>query len=79
MSIHESSIIHPSAKIDRDVQIGPFCVIGENVEISSGSKLLSHVVIKGPSTSAKHSNFQIPFVLPITLLKISTLFPGKTR
>ena len=29
MSIHESSIIHPSAEIDNDVQIGPFCVVGE--------------------------------------------------
>ena len=57
MSIHESSIIHPSAKIDRDVQIGPFCVVGENVEISSGSKLLSHVVIKGPSTIGKNNTF----------------------
>ena len=57
MSIHESSIIHPSAKIDRDVQIGPFCVIGENVEISSGSKLLSHVVIKGPSIIGKNNTF----------------------
>ena len=37
MSIHESSIIHPSAEIDNDVQIGPFCVVGENVKIESGS------------------------------------------
>ena len=49
MSIHESSIIHPSSEIDDDVEIGPFCIIGEKVKIKSGSKLLSHVVLKGLS------------------------------
>ena len=50
MFIHESSIIHPSAEIDENVEIGPFCVVGEKVKIKSGSKLLSHVVLKGPAT-----------------------------
>ena len=57
MSIHESSIIHPSAEIDNDVQIGPFCVVGENVKIESGSKLFSHVVLKGPTTIGKNNIF----------------------
>jgi UDP-N-acetylglucosamine acyltransferase len=33
MSIHPTSIIDPSAKIAKDVQIGPFCTIGEDVQI----------------------------------------------
>ena len=53
MSIHTSSIIHPSAKIDNSVEIGPFCIIGENVEIKKGTKLISHVVLKGPTTIGK--------------------------
>ena len=57
MPIHESSIIHPSAEIDDDVQIGPFCIIGEKVKIKSGSKLLSHVVLKGPTTVGKNNIF----------------------
>ena len=57
MLIHESSIIHPSAEIDDDVHIGPFCIIGENVRIKSGSKLLSHVVLKGPTTIGKNNTF----------------------
>jgi UDP-N-acetylglucosamine acyltransferase len=32
MSIHPTSIIDPSAKIAKDVQIGPFCTIGEDVQ-----------------------------------------------
>ena len=57
MSIHESSIIHPSAEIDDDVQIGPFCIVGENVRIKSGTKLISHIVLKGPTTIGKNNIF----------------------
>ena len=50
MTIHETSIIHPSSKIDDSVDIGPYCIIGKNVEIKGGNKLLSHVVVKGPTS-----------------------------
>ena len=53
MSIHTTSIIHPSAKIDNSVEIGPFCIIGEDVEIKKGTKLISHVVLKGPTIIGK--------------------------
>ena len=57
MSNHESSIIHPSAEIDENVEIGPFCIVREKVKIKSGSKLLSHVVLKGPTTVGKNNVF----------------------
>ncbi|OUW88790.1 MAG: acyl-[acyl-carrier-protein]--UDP-N-acetylglucosamine O-acyltransferase [Gammaproteobacteria bacterium TMED226] len=50
MNIHETSIVHPSSHIDESVEIGPFCIIGKDVEIKKGTKLLSHVVIKGPTS-----------------------------
>jgi UDP-N-acetylglucosamine acyltransferase len=53
MSIHPTSIIDPSAKIASDVQIGPFCTIGEDVQIESGSEIISHAVIKGPTVIGK--------------------------
>ena len=46
--IHSSSIIDPSAKISNDVEIGPFCLIGADVEIGSGTRIESHVILKGP-------------------------------
>ena len=46
--IHSSSIIDPAAKISHDVDIGPFCLIGADVEIGSGTKIESHVILKGP-------------------------------
>jgi len=45
MSIHPTSIIDPSAKIAKDVQNGPFCTFGEDVQIESGSKIISHADI----------------------------------
>ena len=46
--IHSSSIIDPAAKISNDVDIGPFCLIGADVEIGSGTRIESHVILKGP-------------------------------
>ena len=46
--IHSSSIIDPSAKIAADVEIGPFCLVGADVEIGSGTRIESHVILKGP-------------------------------
>ena len=46
--IHSSSIIDPAAKIANDVEIGPFCLIGADVEIGSGTRIESHVILKGP-------------------------------
>ena len=46
--IHSSSIIDPAAKISNDVEIGPFCLIGADVEIGSGTRIESHVILKGP-------------------------------
>ena len=57
MIIHETSIVHPSSKIDDSVEIGPFCIVGENVEIKKGTKLLSHVVIKGPTSIGANNIF----------------------
>jgi UDP-N-acetylglucosamine acyltransferase len=45
--IHSSAVIHPRAKIGAGCEIGPYCVIGENVALGAGCKLHSHVVIDG--------------------------------
>ena len=48
--IHPSAIVHPNASLDRNVDIGPFCVIGEHVTIGARSCLLAHVVVTGRTT-----------------------------
>jgi len=54
--IHPQSIIDPSAKIADDVSIGPFTVIGADVEIDSGTNIASHVVINGPTKIGKDNS-----------------------
>ena len=51
--IHSSSIVDDSAKIDDSVEIGPFCLIGPEVEIEEGTKIESHVILKGPAKIGK--------------------------
>lgn len=57
--IHESAQIHPSAIVEEgaaigaNVKIGPFCYVDSKVEIGEGTELLSHVVVKGPTTIGK--------------------------
>ena len=46
---HPSAIIDPSANIDESVEIGPFSLIGPDVSIGKGSKIESHVILKGPT------------------------------
>lgn len=47
--IHELALVDPAASIAADATIGPFCRVGPDVEIGSGSVLESHVVAKGPT------------------------------
>ncbi|MGH7216930.1 MAG: acyl-ACP--UDP-N-acetylglucosamine O-acyltransferase [Nitrospiraceae bacterium] len=47
MQIHPTAIIHPKASLADDVEIGPFCLIGEHVTIGKGTRLLSHVTVDG--------------------------------
>ncbi|MFT6387196.1 MAG: UDP-N-acetylglucosamine acyltransferase [Cellvibrionaceae bacterium] len=56
MSIHASAIIDPSAKLADGVQVGPYSIIGPDVEIDSNSIVESHVVIKGPTKIGKNNH-----------------------
>jgi UDP-N-acetylglucosamine acyltransferase len=47
--IHATAIIADSAVLADDVEIGPYTVIGEEVEIAAGSRVDAHVVINGPT------------------------------
>lgn len=47
--IHPSAIISESAEISDSVTVGPFSIIGDNVEIAAGTRIESHVVVQGPT------------------------------
>jgi UDP-3-O-[3-hydroxymyristoyl] glucosamine N-acyltransferase len=43
--VHPTAVVHPSANIGAGAHLGPYVVIGEDVEIGRGAVLLAHVVI----------------------------------
>ena len=57
MRIHPTAIISEKSKIDDSVEIGPFCIIDDDVEIQKGTKLLSHVILRGPTFIGKENIF----------------------
>ena len=53
--IHRTAIINSNAKISQNVTIGPYSVIGPNVEIGEGTVVQSHVNITGNTTIGKNN------------------------
>jgi UDP-N-acetylglucosamine acyltransferase len=53
--IHPTAIIDPTAKLAANVSIGPWTLIGPDVEIGEGTVVHSHVVIKGPTKIGKNN------------------------
>ncbi|XOD70049.1 MAG: acyl-ACP--UDP-N-acetylglucosamine O-acyltransferase [Sodalis sp. (in: enterobacteria)] len=58
--IHPSAIVEEGAIIHVGVHVGPFCVIGSQVEIGARTVLFSHVVVKG-NTRIGRDNKIYPF------------------
>ena len=59
--IHQTAIIDKKAKISMNVEIGPYCVVGPNVEIGENNIIQSHVSIFG-NTKIGNGNKIYPFV-----------------
>ncbi len=53
--IHPQAIVHPGAALGRDVHIGAFSIIGEQVEIGDGTWIGPHVVINGPTRIGRNN------------------------
>ena len=59
--IHQTAIIDKKAKISKNVEIGPYSVIGPEVEIGENTIIQSHVSIFG-NTKIGDGNKIYPFV-----------------
>jgi UDP-N-acetylglucosamine acyltransferase len=49
MPIHSTAIVHPKARLASTADIGPYCIIGEEVEIGAGTRLMANVYAEGPT------------------------------
>jgi UDP-N-acetylglucosamine acyltransferase len=60
MKVHSTAVIDPRAKVPASCSVGPYCVIGADVELGENCRLVSHVAIDGP-TKIGASNSFFPF------------------
>lgn len=60
MNVHPTAIIHPHAQIASNVSVGPYSLIGENVELGDGTEVMSHAVVDGHTRMGKNNRI-FPF------------------
>ena len=52
-AIHKTAIIEPGARLGQGVRIGPFCIVGPEVELGDGCELVSHATVAGRTRVGK--------------------------
>jgi UDP-N-acetylglucosamine acyltransferase len=57
MPIHPTAIVDPLARIAESAEIGPFCIVGAEVEIGSRTRLMAHNYLEGPTTIGEDNIF----------------------
>ena len=58
--IHPTAIVSKKSKVHDSSEIGPFCIIDDNVEIGENNRLISHVSILGNTKISNNYTF-FPF------------------
>jgi UDP-N-acetylglucosamine acyltransferase len=61
--IHPTAIIHPKAKLDATVQVGPFAVIDAGVELGANCVVGPHVCLTGLTTIGAGNRFHAGCVI----------------
>jgi UDP-N-acetylglucosamine acyltransferase len=59
-NVHPTAILDSRAKVPASCKIGPYCVIGANVELGERCHLVSHVSMEGPTKIGADNAF-FPF------------------
>ena len=57
VSIAQTAVVDPRAKIESDVRIGHFCVVGPDVTIQRGTILENNVTVMGHTTIGEDNRF----------------------
>ena len=60
MPIHPTAIVDPRARIAESADIGPFCIVGAEVEIGAHTRLMANLYLEGP-TWIGEDNLFFPF------------------
>ena len=57
MPIHPTAIVDAQARIAQTAEVGPYSIVGADVEIGAGSQLMAHVYIEGPTWIGEENIF----------------------
>ena len=57
MPIHPTAIVDPLARIADSADIGPYCIIGAEVEIGARTRLMGHNFLEGPTRIGEDNTF----------------------
>jgi UDP-N-acetylglucosamine acyltransferase len=49
MPIHSTAIVDPRARIAESAEIGPYCIVGAEVEIGPRTRLMANLYLEGPT------------------------------
>jgi UDP-N-acetylglucosamine acyltransferase len=60
--IADTACVDPRAELADDVEVGPYCVVGPDVRVGAGTRLLSHVCLSGRVTIGEDNVFH-PFAV----------------
>jgi len=60
--VHPTAIVSPQARLADDVEIGPYCLVEQDVQIGAGTVLRTHAVIRRYTTMGS-GNLVDPFVV----------------
>lgn len=60
--IADTACVDPRAELADDVEVGPYCVIGPDVKIGRGTRLISHVCLMGVTTLGEFNTIS-PFAV----------------
>ncbi|MEO7144495.1 MAG: acyl-ACP--UDP-N-acetylglucosamine O-acyltransferase [Bryobacteraceae bacterium] len=57
MPIHPTAIVDPGARISASAGIGPYSIVGADVEIGARTRLMGHVYMEGPASIGEDNLF----------------------
>jgi UDP-N-acetylglucosamine acyltransferase len=60
-NVHPSAVVSARARVGRDCYVGPYSIVGEEVELGDGVRLESHCVVDGRTTIGEGTRV-FPFV-----------------
>jgi UDP-N-acetylglucosamine acyltransferase len=49
MPIHPTAIVDSRARIAESAEIGPYCIVGADVEIGARTRLMANIYLEGPT------------------------------